>query len=152
MGIASPVNLNNKNLPFTCISESFHKQPLEVDLTQACIVDLNTIIRNDRNWPIVYGVGVNIRSGEIFPATFTDKGPELSLRQARSFTGAQNVLDIYDSSLGMLRIGPFNYDPLRGVDLWLSQSDEFLLQHLSTSPEVEPPSFVVHVSWSFLCS
>lgn len=116
-----------------------------MDLTQACIVDLNTTVRNDRNWPIVYGVGVNIRTGEIFPATFPDKGPELSLRQARSFTGAQNVLDIYDSSLGMLRIGPFNYDPLRGVDLWLSQSDEFLLQHLSTSPEVESPTFVMHV-------
>lgn len=132
------------------VLESFHKQPLEVDLTQACIVDLNTIVRNDRNWPIIYGVGVSIRTGEIFPATFSDKGPELPLRQARSFTGAQNVLDIYDSSVGMLRIGPFNYDPLRGVDLWLAQNDEFLLQHLSTSPEVEPPSFVVHVSWKRL--
>lgn len=45
----------------------------------------------------------------------------------------------------MLRIGPFNYDPLRGVDLWLAQSDEFILQHLSTSPEVEPPHFVMQV-------
>lgn len=56
------------------------------------------------------------------------------------------VLDIYDSSLCMLRIGPFNYDPLRGVDLWLAQSDEFLLKHLSTSPEVEPPHFAHQVS------
>lgn len=55
------------------------------------------------------------------------------------------MLDIYDSQLGMLRIGPFNYDPVRGVDLWLSQSDEFILQHLSTSPEVEPPHFVMQV-------
>jgi Protein N-terminal asparagine amidohydrolase len=55
------------------------------------------------------------------------------------------VLDIYDSQLGMLRIGPFNYDPVRGVDLWLSQTDEFILQHLSTSPEVEPPHFVMQV-------
>lgn len=46
----------------------------------------------------------------------------------------------------MLRIGPFNYDPLRGVDLWLAQSDEFILQHLSTSPEVEPPHFVMQVN------
>lgn len=46
----------------------------------------------------------------------------------------------------MLRIGPFNYDPLRGVDLWLAQSDEFLLKHLSTSPEVEPPHFAMQVS------
>lgn len=55
------------------------------------------------------------------------------------------MLDIYDSQLGMLRIGPFNYDPVRGVDLWLSQSDEFILQHLSTSPEVEPPHFVLQI-------
>lgn len=56
------------------------------------------------------------------------------------------VLDVYDCNLGMLRIGPFNYEPLRGVDLWLEQSDEFILQHLSTSPEVEPPHFVMQVS------
>lgn len=57
----------------------------------------------------------------------------------------EQVLDIYDSNSGLLRIGPFNYDPLRGVDLWLAQSDEFLLQHLSTSPEVEPPHFAMQV-------
>lgn len=55
------------------------------------------------------------------------------------------VLDIYDSSLGLLRIGPFNYEPLRGVDLWLEQTDDFILQHLSTSPAVEPPHFVMQV-------
>ncbi|CAG2180318.1 unnamed protein product [Oppiella nova] len=52
------------------------------------------------------------------------------------------MLDIYDTNMSLLRIGPFNYRPMRGVDLWLSQSDEFILQHLSTSPEVEPPGFV----------
>lgn len=59
-------------------------------------------------------------------------------------------MDIYDSNLGLLRIGPFNYEPLRGVDLWLEQSDEFILQHLSTSPEVEPPHFVMQVSINLL--
>jgi protein N-terminal asparagine amidohydrolase len=52
---------------------------------------------------------------------------------------------VYDCQLGLLRIGPFNYDPLRGVDLWLEQTDDFILQHLSTSPEVEPPHFVMQV-------
>jgi protein N-terminal asparagine amidohydrolase len=60
-------------------------------------------------------------------------------------TVAFQVLDIYDCSLGLLRIGPFNYEPLRGVDLWLEQSDDFILQHLSTSPDVEPPHFVMQV-------
>lgn len=60
------------------------------------------------------------------------------------------VLDVYDCGLGLLRIGPFNYDPLRGVDLWLSQSDQFILQHLSTSPEVELPHFVSQVLFIIL--
>lgn len=71
-----------------------------------------------------------------------------SLHRFESFIfpyGKIQVLDIYDSSAGMLRIGPFNYDPIRGVDLWLAQSDEFLLTHLSTSPEVEPPHFTNQV-------
>lgn len=45
----------------------------------------------------------------------------------------------------MIRIGPFNYEPLRGVDLWLAQSDEVILQHLSTSPDVELPQYVMEV-------
>jgi len=60
-------------------------------LTQACVGELNTILRGDINWPIIYGVGVNIKTGEIFPATFPDKGPEMLLRSARNFTGGQNV-------------------------------------------------------------
>ncbi|KAG1659612.1 Protein N-terminal asparagine amidohydrolase [Nymphon striatum] len=88
---------------------------------------------------------VNIGSGEIFPATFPDKGPDLPLRSARHLTGGYQMLDIYDCAMGLLRIGPFHYDPMRGTDLWLSQSDEFIVQHLSTSPEAEPPHFVMHL-------
>lgn len=71
--------------------ESFHKLPMEIDLTQACVGELNTILRGETNWPIIYGVGVNIKTGEIFPASFPDKGPDLQLRQARNFTGGQTV-------------------------------------------------------------
>lgn len=56
------------------------------------------------------------------------------------------MLDVYDCSLGLLRIGPFNYEPMRSVDLWLQQSDEFILQALSTTPDVEPPHTVMAVS------
>ncbi|KAJ8943687.1 hypothetical protein NQ318_015176 [Aromia moschata] len=114
--------------------------PVEIDLTLACVGQLNSTIRGGIPWPVVYGVGVNIKTGEIFPATFPEKGPEECLRRARHLTGVPQVLDIYDCGLGLLRIGPFNYKPLRGVDLWLEQSDEFILQHLSTSPDVEPPT------------
>ena len=56
-----------------------------------CLGDLNTIIRAGMNWPVVYGVGVNTETGELFPATFPDKGPELGLRSARFYTGGHQV-------------------------------------------------------------
>ncbi|CAG0901057.1 unnamed protein product [Cyprideis torosa] len=67
--------------------------------------------------------------------------PEMALRHARIFTGEHAMLESYDPNLGLLRIGPFNYEPMRGVDLWLEQNDDFIRQHLSSSPEVEPPGF-----------
>lgn len=130
---------------FSSIMNSFQKQPVEVDLITACVGESNTTIRGGIHWPIIYGIGVNVKTGEIFPATFPDKGPDLALRWARHLTGGQQVLDVYDCSLGLLRIGPFNYEPLRGVDLWLQQSDDFILQHLSTSPEVEPPHIATQI-------
>jgi len=118
------------------------KEPCEVELVTACVGELNTIIRGDIPWPILYGVGVNVKTGEIFPATFPDKGPDLPLRHARIFSGSPALLDIYDYSAGLLRIGPFHYEPLRSAFPTLQESDEFILQHLTTSPEVEPAHVV----------
>ena len=70
-------------LYYFMIAESFHKHPMEIDLTQACVGELNTILRGDINWPIIYGIGVNTKSGEIYPATFPEKGPDIQLRNAR---------------------------------------------------------------------
>nr|CAD7427212.1 unnamed protein product [Timema monikensis] len=119
-------------LELQMVGETFHKQLVEIDLAMACVGELNTTVRGNMRCPILYGCGVNVKTGELFPANFPDKGPDQALR------------NVYDCSLGLLRIGPFNYDPLRGVDLWLEQSDDFILQQLSTSPEVEPPHFVDH--------
>ncbi|KAJ8984675.1 hypothetical protein NQ317_015766 [Molorchus minor] len=118
----------------------FHKQPVEIDLTLACLGQLNSTIRGGIPWPIIYGIGVKF-SRQRSPK----KGPEEFLRRARQITGLPQVLDIYDCNLGLLRIGPFNYKPLRGVDLWLEQGDDFILQHLSTSPDVELPHFVMQM-------
>ena len=124
----------------------FHKHPMEIDLILACVGDLNTTMHCGILWPVIGGIGINVKTGELFPATFPDKGPDRPLRCARYLTGGQQVLEIYDFNLGMLRIGPFHYDPLRGVDLWLQQTDDFILQHLSTSPQVEPPYFAAQVT------
>lgn len=64
---------------------------------------------------------LNIIAGEIFPATFSDKGPLETLRCVRHLYGDPQIVDVYDCNLGLLKIGPFNYKPLRKVDLWLEQ-------------------------------
>jgi hypothetical protein len=35
---------------------------------------------------------VNVKTGELFPATFPDKGPDQALRSARHLTGGQQVM------------------------------------------------------------
>lgn len=55
---------------------------------------------------------------------------------------------MYDYVSGLLRIGPFHYTPVRSADLMLQQSDEFLLQQLTSSPEVEAAYVVTEVSFS----
>lgn len=76
---------------------SFHKQPVEIDLTLACVGELNTTARGGIHWPLVYGVGVNVKTGEIFPATFQDKGPDQELRKTRQITsgGGHQVIKAY---------------------------------------------------------
>jgi hypothetical protein len=39
------------------VTDSFHKQLVEIDLTLACVGELNTTIRGGIHWPILYGVG-----------------------------------------------------------------------------------------------
>jgi len=132
---------------FYNVLQIFHKHPADLDLILVCVGELNSTLRGGINWPIIYGTGVHLKTGEIFPATFPDKGPDIPLRQARLFSETQHtqMMDIYDCSHALLQIGPFNYKPLRGVNLWLQQPDQVILQHLSTSPEVEPPHFANQV-------
>lgn len=70
---------------------AFHKQPVEIDLTLCCVGELNTTVRGGIHWPVIYGIGLNVKTGEIFPATFPDKGPDQALRCARQLTGGQQV-------------------------------------------------------------
>lgn len=167
---------------------SLRKQAQVLHLVQACFCELNTDYRQTQNWPIVMGVGVNIKTGQIFPATFHDRGPEIPLRSTVFYSGKEDskhvMYDIYDCSSGLMQIGPFNYQPMRGelayliryflyfvvirarsyyifslllltysifsaVDMWLQQNDESIRQKLSTSPEVEPPHFVLNVRETF---
>ena len=61
--------------------------------------------------PLVTGVGVNLRTGDLFPAVFSDKGPDMDLRLARTLTGGEKVgmLAAHDCVLEEMVIGPFTY-------------------------------------------
>jgi len=39
----------------------------------------------------LFVLGFNVKTGEIFHATFPDKGPDMALRSARQLTGSSHV-------------------------------------------------------------
>lgn len=73
------------------LTEMLHKNRCDLDLETCCIGDLCTLNRNGIAWPIIYGIGVNVKTGEIFPAQFSEKGPDMDIRYARTLTGGDNV-------------------------------------------------------------
>ena len=124
---------------------ALHKQRTHLELVTCCVGELCTVRRNNQPYPVLYGAGVNVKTGEIFPAQFTDKGPDMDLRLARILTGKREsaaMLDIYACEREELRIGPFTYEPMRAVDIWLQQADEFILQNLHLCPEAAQPSYI----------
>lgn len=88
------------------LSVSFHRLTVEIDLTMACCCELNTALGGGSPAPLVCGVGVDIRAGDLFPAAFPDKGPELPLRGARTITGGPN------SAQASVSTDHFQYYPL----------------------------------------
>lgn len=126
------------------ILAAFHKQKESVHLETCCITEMNDIVVNGTHRPIVYGVGVNVKSGDVFPSSFVCKGPAEELRSARTFTGGQ-IAEIYDSSRGLVKIGPCKWSPNLEIAFWLAQTDATILKYLSTSPKAEPPHFVQHM-------
>ncbi|KAI1301925.1 Protein N-terminal asparagine amidohydrolase [Halotydeus destructor] len=125
--------------------DALHSQPHDLHLVTACICEINNVERLGNNWPVVYGVAIDVKSGQIFSASFRDRGPEISLRSARLYAGLHDMVDIYDTMLSMVEISPFCYKPMRGIELWLEQPDDVIRKHMSTSPLVEPPHFADHV-------
>lgn len=115
-----------------------------IHLTSACMVGFNDTIEKGLHKPIVYGVAVGIQDGEIFPATFEDKGPDECIRHARIFTGIKKMTEVYNSRYEELRILPYEYekDISWTIPFFLSAPDEEVLEQLSSSPQCEPSDFV----------
>ncbi|KAM8878396.1 protein N-terminal asparagine amidohydrolase [Spinachia spinachia] len=126
------------------ILAAFQKIKEDIYLETCCITEMNDIVVDGNPRPIVYGIGVNVKTGEVFPSSFTHKGPAEELRSARTFTGGQ-MADTYDSSRGRVQIGPCKWSPNLDIAFWLSQDDNTILKYLSTSPMAEPPHFVRHM-------
>ncbi|XP_054762807.2 protein N-terminal asparagine amidohydrolase-like [Lytechinus pictus] len=119
----------------------FHKCVHDIHLVTACMSELNDTVKDGIHWPILYGVAVNVNSGEIFPASFADKGPDKPLRSVYTLFGNHHMRNVYDHSSGLHMISPFTYRAMPYISNWLLQPDSFIREHLSTSPEVEPPYF-----------
>lgn len=126
------------------ILAAFQKLKEDIHLETCCITEMNDLVVDGNHRPVVYGIGVNVKTGEVFPSSFTHKGPAEELRSARTFTGGQ-MADIYDSSRGLVKIGPCKWSPNLDIAFWLSQDDDTILKYLSTSPMAEPPHFVQHM-------
>lgn len=75
----------------------FHESPVKFHLKTFCVGIVNTQIRKGTNWPLVYGVAVDICSSfTIHPAKFSPeaRGPYLHLRAARFLS---------DEDIGVIR-------------------------------------------------
>lgn len=126
------------------ILAAFHNQEEDIHLETCCITEMNDVVVGGTHRPAIYGIGVNVKTGEVFPASFAYKGPAEELRSARTFTGGE-MAEIYDSSQGLVKICPCTWSPNLDIAFWLSQSDATILKYLSTSPTAEPPHFVQHI-------
>ncbi|XP_076793577.1 protein N-terminal asparagine amidohydrolase isoform X7 [Arvicanthis niloticus] len=133
----------SQKLTHQLLSE-FDKQDDDIHLVTLCVTELNDREENENHFPIIYGIAVNIKTAEIYRASFQDRGPEEQLRAARALAGGP-MISIYDAKTEQLRIGPCSWTPFPHVDFWLQQDDKQILEHLSTSPLAEPPHFVEHI-------
>ncbi|KAG9477069.1 protein N-terminal asparagine amidohydrolase [Eleutherodactylus coqui] len=127
--------------------KAFHKQVEDVHLVTFCVTDINNKKENGIHLPIIYGIAVNVKTGEISKAKFPDRQPDEDLRSAYILTGG-SMVNIYDAEKEQLNIGPYSWLPFPNIDFWLIQDDKQILDSFSTSPQAEPPDFAQHMKSS----
>ncbi|XP_006742524.1 protein N-terminal asparagine amidohydrolase [Leptonychotes weddellii] len=133
----------SQKLTHQLLSE-FDRQEEDIHLVTLCVTELNDREENENHFPVIYGIAVNIKTAEIYRASFPDRGPEEELRAARALTGGP-MISIYKAKTEQLRIGLYSWMPFPHMDFWLQQDDKQILENLSTSPLAEPPHFVEHI-------
>jgi len=65
----------------------YHSCRVKFKLHNMCVGSANTTRKKGINYPIIYGIAVDLRSNLIFPASFplNIRGPQLPLRSSRGF-------------------------------------------------------------------
>ncbi|KAJ7347646.1 hypothetical protein OS493_039809 [Desmophyllum pertusum] len=110
------------------ILRAIQNQNERIHLCSACVTDFNDTVEKGLHKPIIYGIGINVQDGQIYPATFLDKGPDEWIRHARIFGGVRGMVEIYNSTYKELRIMPYDYrHGMRPVSV--DAPDEYILQH-----------------------
>ena len=104
---------------------------------------LNSKLRVGKQIPIIFGVAVNIKTAEIVIAENRNPGPDIILRRARIlFGGNKEMINIYDSTNGIVYLDPFQYKISKYAKYFLQLPDQKYLEYMSTSPHCEPAHFV----------
>ncbi|KAM5198991.1 protein N-terminal asparagine amidohydrolase isoform 2-T2 [Hipposideros larvatus] len=80
----------SQKLTHQLLSE-FDRQEDDIHLVTLCVTELNDREDNENHFPVIYGIAVNIKTAEIYRASFQDRGPEEELRAARALTGGPNL-------------------------------------------------------------
>ena len=129
------------------ILSTLHLHPHHLELQVVCLGAEATLTTASPPLPALPGLGVSLRTGELFPLADCGvaRGPDMDLRTARTLAASGDkvpgMLAVYDCLREQLAIGPFTYEPMRAVDIWLGQPDDFLLQSLSPCPDAVGPAF-----------
>jgi hypothetical protein len=118
------------------------KDVLKMTLKTCVISSMND---NGDECPIGRGLGIDLRSGEVFLAKVEEvvAGPAVQLRSARTLSDwqPQELSVIHSLESDRIAIQPFFYAPFDEIDELLRLRDDALLQKTSTSPYVEEPDF-----------
>jgi protein N-terminal asparagine amidohydrolase len=118
------------------------KDVLKMTLETCAISSMND---NNYECPIGRGLGIDLRSGEVFLAKVDEDvaGPEVCLRAVRLWAGddRRELSVIHSSRRKGMTIHPFYFKDFAQIDQLLRLPDHILLQNTSTSPYVEEPDF-----------
>jgi hypothetical protein len=116
-----------------------------VTTLQTCAI--SSMNDNGRGAPIGRGLGINLRTGNVFLASCDQDvaGPDLLLRSLRLWhcdDREPRLEVIHDGvELNMITVTPFSFLPFPDLGTLLSMSDRDLLKVTSTSPDCEDEEF-----------